>query len=74
MIDRPISQREVIKNSRTVDYPFSFIEIKLDAQRQGRGSSTPAAKVRMSGDTLDVESFSPQPLRLLTVTARGTQR
>ena len=72
MIDRPISQREVIENTRTVDYPFTFIEIKLD--RKGEGQFYAAAKVRMSGDTLDVESFSPQPLRLLTVTARDSAR
>jgi hypothetical protein len=71
MIDRPISQREVIENTRTVDYPFTFIEIKLDRNGKGQGQFFAAAKVRMSGNTLDVESYSPQPLRLLTVTARG---
>lgn len=71
MIDRPISQREVIENTRTVEYPFTFIEIKLDRNGKGEGQFYAAAKVRMSGGTLDVESFSPQPLRLLTVTARG---
>jgi hypothetical protein len=70
MIDRPISQREVIENTRTVDYPFTFIEIKLDRNGKGEGQFFAAAKVRMSGDTLDVESYSPQPLRLLTVSAR----
>ena len=70
MIDRPISQREVIENTRTVDYPFTFIEIKLDRNGKGEGQFYAAAKVRMSGNTLDVESFSPQPLRLLTVTSR----
>jgi hypothetical protein len=74
MIDRPISQREVIENSRTVDYPFTFIEIKLDKNGKGEGQFYAAAKVRMSGDTLEVESFSPQPLRLLTVTTRGAER
>ena len=72
MIDRPISQREVIENTRTVDYPFTFIEIKLDRNGKGEGQFYAAAKVRMSGDTLDVESFSPQPLRLLAVTSRDT--
>jgi hypothetical protein len=72
MIDRPISQREVIENTRTVDYPFTFIEIKLDRNGKGEGQFYAAAKVRMSGNTLDVESFSPQPLRLLAVTSRDT--
>jgi hypothetical protein len=70
MIDRPISQREVILNTRTVDYPFTFIEIKLDANNKGEGQFFAAAKVRMKGDTLDVESYSPQPLKLLGVSER----
>lgn len=70
MIDRPISQREVILNTRTVDYPFTFIEIKLDANNKGEGQFFAAAKVRMKGDTLEVESYSPQPLRLLGVSSR----
>ena len=70
MIDRPISQREVILNTRTVDYPFTFIEIKLDASGKGQGQFFAAAKVKMKGDTLEVESYSPQPLRLLGVATR----
>ena len=70
MMDRPISQQEVINNSRTVDYPFGFIEIKLDANGKGQGEFYQAAKVRIKGDTLDVENYSRQPLRLLAVKAR----
>ena len=70
MIDRPISQREVINNTRTVDYPFSYIEVKFDQSGKGEGQFFQAAKVRMLNGTLDVESYSPQPLRLLGVRAR----
>jgi hypothetical protein len=67
MIDRPISQAEVINNSRTVDYPFSYIEIKLNANGKGEGQFYQAARVSMTGDTLNVENYSPQPLKLLAV-------
>ena len=70
MIDRPISQREVIDNSRTVDYPFAFVEIKLDGKGQGTGEFYQAAKVSLNGDTLKVENYSPQPLKLLAVKTR----
>ena len=70
MIDRPISPREVINNSRTVDYPFAYVEIKLDAKGQGTGEFYQAAKVSLKGDTLTVENYSPQPLKLLGVKAR----
>jgi hypothetical protein len=70
MIDRPLSQREVINNSRTVDYPFGYIEIKLDASGKGEGQFYQAAKVAINGGKLDVENYSPQPLRLLGVRSR----
>ncbi len=55
MIDRPLSQRE---------------ELKLGASGKGDGRFFAAAKVRMKGDTLEAESYSPQPLRLLGVKPR----
>ncbi|HEY0513675.1 MAG TPA: hypothetical protein VGH73_17330 [Thermoanaerobaculia bacterium] len=69
MLDRPISQREVINNTFSVDYPFGYIEIKLDASGKGEGQFYQAAKVRLVNGTLDVENFTPQPLRLLGVRA-----
>lgn len=68
MIDRPISQREVLNNTFSSDYPFSYIEINLDRAGKGDGQFFAAAKVSLKKDgTLTVESFSPQPLRLLGV-------
>jgi hypothetical protein len=71
MIDRPIAQYEVINNLRTVDYPFAFIEIKLDATGKGQGDFYQAAKVSLTGnDRLHIDNYSPQPLKLLNVHAR----
>ncbi|MFL6233804.1 MAG: hypothetical protein ACJ76N_11775 [Thermoanaerobaculia bacterium] len=71
MIDRPIAQYEVINNLRTVDYPFAFVEIKLDRNGKGDGQFYQAAKVSMTGnDQLNVENYSPQPLKLLAVHMR----
>ena len=70
MMDRPISQREVINNAHTLDYPFGYIEIKLDASGKGQGTFYQAAKVSITGDKLNVESYSPQPLKLLGVHER----
>jgi hypothetical protein len=71
MIDRPISQREVLNSTFSSDYPFSYIEINLDSSGKGEGQFFAAAKVSLKKDgTLTVESFSPQPLRLLGVQIR----
>jgi len=71
MIDRPISQREVILNTHTVDYPFAYVEIKLEASGKGQGDFYQAAKVSLTNDnTLHIDNYSPQPLRLLGVATR----
>ncbi len=67
MMDRPISFRESVNNSRSTDYPFGYIEINLDDNGKGEGRFFASAKVTMTAGTVDIESYSPQPLRLLGV-------
>ena len=70
MMDRPISFRESVSGSRSRDYPFGYIEINLDNAGKGEGQFFAAAQVTMTAGTVDIESYSPQPLRLLAVQKR----
>jgi hypothetical protein len=70
MTDRPIQFFEVWNSARSLDYPFTYIELDLGPDGKGEGKFIPAAKVRISGSTLDVESFGIQPARLLNVQAK----
>ncbi|HSS77074.1 MAG TPA: hypothetical protein VLV54_10045 [Thermoanaerobaculia bacterium] len=70
MIDRPISFREAANNLRSVDYPFSYIEIHLDASGKGEGKLIAAAKVTLTGSTVEIESLGVQPFKLLDVHSR----
>lgn len=70
MIDRPLSFREAALNLRSVDYPFSYIELHLDASGKGDGKLIAAAKVSLDGHTVNIVSFGVQPFRLLNVHAR----
>jgi hypothetical protein len=67
MIDRPISFREAANNLRSMDYPFSYIEIHLDASGKGDGKLIAAAKVTLAGNTVEIENLGAQPLKLLDV-------
>lgn len=70
MMDRPISFQEAVSNSRSRDYPFGYIEMNLDNTGKGEGRFFAAAQVTMTAGTVDIESYSPQPLRLLAVRKR----
>ncbi|CAN5174750.1 hypothetical protein BH20ACI2_BH20ACI2_10890 [soil metagenome] len=65
---------------RSVDYPFSYVEIVIDP-RTGRGDGTffPAARIRFKEanqnrpETIEIEDFGVFPGRLMGVTLRGKQ-
>lgn len=64
---------ELRRGLRSVDYPFGYVEIRIDP-RTGRGDGTiiPAAKVRFRGsDTIEIEDFGTFPGRLIGVRMRG---
>ena len=65
---------ELRRGLRSVDYPFGYVEIRLD-RRTGKGEGTiiPAARVRFRNtDTIEVEDFGTFPGRLMGIRTRGT--
>jgi hypothetical protein len=70
MMDRQISFREATSGARSLDYPFSYIEIRLDRDGKGEGQMYAAAKVSLTAATLDIENYSALPLKLLNVQAK----
>jgi len=71
VLNRPLSAFEVQYFTRSSKYPFSVLELDLDRNGAGEGKMIGAAKMRMHGDTLTIESLGVQPLRLLAVRASG---
>ena len=68
---RPIGFGELRRGLRSVDYPFGFVEIRLDDNGKGEGTIIPAAKIRYRGqDTIEVEDFGTFPGRLIGVQVR----
>jgi len=70
MLDRPLSFRELANDTRSTDYPFTFIELNLDRAGNGEGKMIAAAKVSLSGDSVDVENLGTQPIKILQVKRR----
>ena len=64
---------EIRRGLRSVDYPFGYVEVRVDP-RTGRGEGTiiPAARIRFrGGDTVEIEDFGTFPGRLMGVRVRG---
>jgi hypothetical protein len=69
--DRPIDAWEARNQPRTIDYKFTFGELRLGPDGKGEGSLSPAVRVRYNETDriLDLENFASEPVRLLEVTA-----
>jgi hypothetical protein len=64
--DRPIRFWEAANLTRTLRYPFTFIQIHLDKNGKGEGKMSVATKITLSqdGKTLELENYSSQPVLL----------
>ncbi len=80
VFQRWIGFGELRRGYRSVDYPFSYVEVMIDPRTgQGDGTFFPAARIRFREannsrpDTVEIEDFGTFPGRLMGVRLRGTQ-
>jgi hypothetical protein len=62
--DRPMGFFEVSRRARTVDYPFTLIDLRLDKDGRGEGKLAIAAKLTLNQDVLVIEDYADQPVML----------
>lgn len=67
--DRPQSYWERVHQPRSADYPYTFIEMRLDSSGKGQGNMTVATKVHEFGETMDLENYDLMPVRLSSIRA-----
>lgn len=68
VIARPINIGEVFGGTRSLDYPFSVIELDLPDDGEGSGELNVAARVSFSAaGQVSVEDLAVQPVRILGV-------
>ena len=67
--DRPIGLWEAVNRPRTLDYPFTVIEMRLDREGQGEGKLSLATKITVdrTGKTIELENWGTQPVQLRSV-------
>ncbi len=60
---------ELYNNGRTTDYPFGFLQVKLDAQGKGSGQIMAAAKIRFDKKKgeYQIESYGNQYVKAVNV-------
>ena len=69
--DRPIGFWEATQRPRSIDYPFTVIQMKLD--REGNGSGTLSYATRIvahENNVIELEDFATQPIMLNNIHAQ----
>jgi hypothetical protein len=69
-LDRYMSLWETANRPRTVDYPFTVIELRVNKAGQGEGKMSVATKIRFDRqqNMIELENYTSEPVRLKNVT------
>lgn len=67
--DRPIGFWEATRRPRTIDYPFTVIQMEIGKDGKGKGTLSYATKIIPAGDTIVLENFDTQPVMLTEIKA-----
>jgi hypothetical protein len=74
--DRRMSFLEVATRPRTVDYPFTVVQLQLgnDGKGEGKASFLTRIEVNKEQQAIVLENFASQPVDLMAVRSLGGQR
>jgi hypothetical protein len=70
--DRYIGFQEARNQPRSVDYPFSLIQIHVDAEGKGEGKMAVATKISFDKEKkqIELENYASEPVRLNNLTVK----
>jgi hypothetical protein len=71
--DRPIGFWEAANQPRSIEYPFTLIELRLNRDGEGEGKMSIATKITGNREfkLIELENYATQPVRLMAV--RGSK-
>jgi hypothetical protein len=69
--DRPIGFWEASRRPRTIDYPFTVIQMEIDRDGRGKGTMSYATKITARDKrTIELENFATSPVMLTEIRAQ----
>lgn len=74
--DRPIGFWEAVNRPRTIDYPFTFIELRVNGEGSGEGKMSLATQIiaDKENNIVTLENYDTQPVMLTQVRREKTSR
>jgi hypothetical protein len=68
--DRPIGFWEAVRQPRTIQYPFTVIQMQMGPDGKGKGTLSVATKIVATKNIVELENFATQPVMLTEITSQ----
>ena len=68
--DRPIGFWEAVHRPRTIQYPFTVIQMQMGTDGKGKGTLSIATKIVAHKNVVELENFATQPVMLTEITSK----
>lgn len=65
--DRHLAMWEVVNSTRSVNYPFTLIQLEIGPDGKGVGKASVATKITQNDNVIELENFESQPVLLNNV-------
>lgn len=72
--DKPVSFLAAARQSRSMDYPFTFVEMRMKPNDKGEGRLLAATAVDVKNGRLELENYGQEPVRLTTITQHESKK
>jgi len=66
--DKPVGFLAAASGSSVLDYPFSFVEMRMKPNDKGEGRLLAASAIDVKNGRLELENYGQEPIRLTTIT------
>jgi len=71
--DRPIGFWEAVHQPRTIQYPFTVIQMQIGADGKGKGTLSYATKIVAHNNVVELENFATQPVMLTEIKSQKSK-
>jgi hypothetical protein len=72
--DKPVSFLAAASGARVMDYPFSFVEMRMKPNDKGEGRLLVATAVDVKNGRLELENYGQEPVRLTSITQQESKK
>jgi hypothetical protein len=72
--DRPIGFWEATNRPRTIQYPFTVIQMQIGRDGTGKGTLSYATKIVARKNVIELEDFATQPIMLTDIRSKKADR